>query len=87
MQNAEFYAEYVRRRDDVIQNVCDHMRQEMTNAVSVVAAIMKDEETPKPVRITAARTVLEYGVKLAELADLIKRVQALEDAQKGERIQ
>jgi hypothetical protein len=50
----------------------------MTDAVDVLTTIMKETDTSPGTRISAARSVLDYGVKLTELTDLAARVAALE---------
>ena len=50
----------------------------MTPALSVLREIVEDEDGPAAVRVSAARSLLEYGLKLVELADLTARLDALE---------
>lgn len=47
----------------------------------MLTSIMANERLNSGNRITAARSVLEYGVKLTELTDLAARVKALEERQ------
>ena len=53
----------------------------LTDAVGVLTSIMQDTETGPSQRITASRSILEYGLKLTELTDLAARVKALEERQ------
>ena len=78
-----FRAEYDRRRTMTLDHACKTLQTALTDAVEVLTSIMKGAEISPASRITAARSVLEYGVKLTELTDLAARVQALEDRQKG----
>ncbi len=78
----DFRAEYERRQSMTLDAVCKALQEAMTDAVDVLTTIMKDAETSPQSRITAARSVLEYGVKLTELTDLAARVEALEAAAK-----
>lgn len=55
----------------------------MTEAVQTLTAIMGNEQNGPQSRIQAARSVLEYGVKLTELTDIAARVEALEEAAKA----
>ncbi|MCI0702330.1 MAG: hypothetical protein L0241_14705 [Planctomycetia bacterium] len=50
-------------------------------SVSTLLALQK-ESVPAPVRLGAARAVLELGIKVRELVDLETRIAALE-AQAG----
>lgn len=53
----------------------------MPDAIGVLVDIMADEETHKSIRITAARSVLEYGYKFTDLLDHEERLAALEALQ------
>lgn len=77
-----FRSEYERRRRATLDNACRTLQSALTDAVDVLTSIMQDAENSPQSRITAARSVLEYGVKLTELTDLAARVAALEAAAK-----
>lgn len=82
----DFREEYNRRREDMIQASCSALQASMLTAVQVLVNIMQDKGTPAGNRITAAKNVLEYGVKLTEQIDLLDRLEALERIVKeGER--
>lgn len=77
-----FRTEYDQRRRETLDHACKCLQTALTDAVEVLTGIMKDEQLTAANRITAARSVLEYGVKLTELTDLAARVSALEAAAK-----
>lgn len=76
----DFREEYDRRREDMLQSACAALQSAMLTAVRVLSGIMKDEEANPSSRISAARTVLEYGVKLTEQVDILSRLEAVEQA-------
>lgn len=79
----DFRAEYERRQSMTLDAACKALQEAMTDAVGVLTEIMKGVRTVSPAnRIAAARSVLDYGVKLTELTDLAARVTALETAAK-----
>ena len=80
-----FKAEYEARRRCTLDNACKALQTALTDAVDVLTTIMKDARISAANRITAARSVLDYGVKLTELTDLAARVAALEAAAKEAR--
>lgn len=80
LQDDDFRAEYERRRGESLNVACAALQEAMTDAVAVLTAIMKEDATSATARISAARSVLEYGMKLTELTDLAARVAALEAA-------
>jgi len=50
----------------------------MGGALDVLVAIMRDSQCQPGPRVSAARAVLECGLKLAELVTLAERVSELE---------
>lgn len=59
----------------------DATRQAQKNlspALDTLQEIAGDREVPASARIQAARTLLEYGIKLTEINDLQSRLAALE---------
>ena len=78
----DFRAEYERRQSMTLDAACKALREAMTEAVDVFTSIMKDADKSQAARISAARSVFDYGVKLTELTDLAARVAALETAAK-----
>lgn len=77
----DFRAEYEKRRRETLDHACKCLQMALTDAVGVLTSIMHDTETGPSQRITASRSVLEYGLKLTELTDLAARVKALEERQ------
>ena len=78
----DFRAEYERRQSMTLDAACKALQEAMTDAVEVLTSIMKEADASPATRISAARSVLDYGVKLTELTDLAARVAALEAAAK-----
>lgn len=76
-----FREEYDKRQRSTLDQACKTLQKALTDAVEVLTDIMNNTENAPQSRITAARSVLEYGVKLTELTDLAARVAALEAAQ------
>lgn len=78
----DFRAEYERRKNMTLDAACKALQEAMTDAVDVLTEIMKNIRLSPGARISAARSVIDYGVKLTELTDLAARVAALEAASK-----
>lgn len=77
-----FREEYERRQRSTLDQACKALQKALTDAVDVLTEIMNNTENTPQSRTTAARSVLEYGVKLTELTDIAARVEALEEAAK-----
>ena len=82
LQNDDFQQEYIRQRRQLIDNACGDLQRAMAEAVQTLTDIMRNDQNGTQSRIQAARSVLEYGVKLTELTDIAARVEALEEAAK-----
>lgn len=72
------------RQDGVLGHVSRRLAAEMGGALDTLRAIMRDKEASPASRVSAARTVLECGLKLAELVALAQRVAEIEGRLDGE---
>src|SRR5262245_7853834 len=77
-----FRAHLQQVRADMVQRTAGALTAAAQEAVRTLLALQRDD-APAPVRLGAARAVLEIGVKLRESADLEGRIAALE-AQLGQ---
>lgn len=75
----EFRQAYEQYRQDIIRNASERMTNAMTDAVSTLTSIMNDKKTNTATRVTASKAVLEYGLKLWEVADINARLTAIEE--------
>jgi hypothetical protein len=64
-------------RTDLVQRTTGALTAASTEAVRSLLELLKSG-TPPAVRLGAARSVLELGIKLREVADLEERMTALE---------
>lgn len=48
------------------------------DTVDALQAIVRDDAAADPARVAAARALLDYGLKFAELTDINKRLDRLE---------
>lgn len=67
-----------------VQQVIAQLQNASNNALSVLLEIMNDKKEKASIRLTAAKTLLENGIKAFELEDLAQRVEALE-SQSGDK--
>lgn len=82
LADPDFLNEYNARRRWLLDAACSSLQRAMADAVDTLTEIMHSAQSAPQARIQAARSVLEYGVKLTELTDLAARVEALEEAAK-----
>jgi hypothetical protein len=85
LRRPDFKAEYDRRRGQLIQNAWDALHARLSAAVDVVAELMEEPSTPPQVRLSAARTVIDYSLKATEQLDILPRLEALEAESSAQR--
>jgi len=73
----EFKAKLTEVRADRVRRSAGMLTAAASEAVRTLLSLQK-ESVPAPVRLGAARTVLEIGVKLREMADFETRLAELE---------
>ena len=76
-----FQERYRAAKDDVMRGVSNHLRGQMSAAVDVIADIMSDNENRPQDRLSAAKSILEYGARYVEEQEILERLKALEDSQ------
>jgi hypothetical protein len=77
LKDPDFRAQLREVRADMLQRTSGMLTAAGAEGVKTLLALLKDT-APAPVRLGAARAVLELGVKMRETAELMDRVAALE---------
>lgn len=78
MRDDEFMTAYNERFTELLQEATQQARQYLSPALDVLNEIMADKEAAQTARISAARSILEYGLRLGDQADLAARIADLE---------
>lgn len=80
LDDEEFRAEYKKAFASLVEDATRKVQQTLEPAVAVLREIMEDNDENGQVRVSAARSVLEYGLKLTEQTDILTRLTELEAA-------
>ena len=80
----EFQAEYKRAFAVLVVDAARHAQQAIAPALSTLREIVEDTGENAQARISAARSILEYSMKLTETTDILTRLDELEAAMGGE---
>lgn len=83
LADPEFQAEYQRLQGEQIADAAQRGRQGMGAAMSTLKNIADDETANAQNRIMACRSLLEYGLKLDERENVLKRLETLEKSLLG----
>lgn len=82
-ENPEFCQRYREAFAGVVQDATRRAQQLLEPALSTLQTVMEDEEIPAQARITAARSIIDYSLKLTEQADILEQLRELEEWKEG----
>ena len=74
----EFAEALERGRRELLADSAHRMAAGYTQTVDTLQEIVENPNTPDASRVAAARALLDYGLKFAELTDINKRLDRLE---------
>lgn len=80
MKDPEFMERYREAFGNLVQDATRQAQQAIVPALSTLREIVEDGSETSQARIQAARSTLEYALRLTEQLDIVGRIQALEDA-------
>lgn len=84
MKDPEFIERYRQACGDMLRDAAQQARQGISPALEALREIAENPANPQA-RIMAARSTLEYALKLEERVDFLERLEALEKIQKEDR--
>ena len=80
LDDPEFQTEYRKAVSELIADAAAQAKQSLSPALCCLREVMEDAAQNGQVRVSAARSILEYGLKLTEQADILTRLTELETA-------
>lgn len=78
MKDPEFSERYRKAFGDLVQDATRQAQQALALAISTLTEIMGNADEQATARIQAARSTLEYALKLTEQTDILEQLQELE---------
>jgi hypothetical protein len=75
----QFQAEYRASRRELIEVGVSQLQSDFASAVKVLREIAQNKKAPSSARVTAAKIIIEQGIKGVELIDLEERINKLEE--------
>ena len=81
-EDQEFQQAYRTALSELVKDADAQARRGMSRALSTLTDIMENGESDAA-KVSASRTVLEYSLKLIEVADVQERLEAVEAALEG----
>ena len=83
LADPDFQAEYKKAMSKLIEGAATQAKQSLSPALSCLREIVNDSKKSDMARIQAARSLLEYGLRLTEVYDLSQRIDRLEELADG----
>ena len=80
LQDPAFKNQYEAEKRKLIERASEQIQRSLEPSITALRSIAEDATAGKTARVQAARTLLEYGLRLAEYTTLEERVTALEAA-------
>ena len=78
LADPEFQAEYRKAVDELIGDASDSLKVSMSPAIKTLHDICADELEPSSTRISAAKSLRDFGLKYTELFDVIRELREFE---------
>lgn len=78
LADPEFQRAYKKEFSDLVTQATRQAQQALSPALSVLLEILQDEEQPASARISACRSIAEYGLRLTEITDVLKTLEEMD---------
>ena len=78
LADPEFQKEYKKAFGQLVQEATRQAQQALSPAISALRDIVEDETESSSARIAAARSLLEYGLRMTEFSDILAELEPLE---------
>ena len=83
-EDPEFQKAYRAAFSGLVEDATRRAQQSRAPALQVLRELSEDGEEAGPVRVSAARSLLEYSLRLTEQLDIMERLKELEDTVNGQ---
>lgn len=81
LEDPEFQKAYRAAFSGMVSDAVRQAQRALSPALTTLEEIMKDDEQNGQIRVSAARSLLEFSLKATEQLDILDRLEALEAAQ------
>lgn len=78
LDDEEFSRQYENAQEKLLQQTTGFLAHNLSLATENIVEIADNKKYPPAVRVNACRTILEFGIKYTETANVLKRIKALE---------
>ena len=78
LSDPDFQSEYKKAFGQLVHDATRQAQQALSPAISALRGIVEDDTESSSARISAARSLLEYGLRMTEFSDILTELQAVE---------
>jgi DNA-binding MurR/RpiR family transcriptional regulator len=78
LQREDFRGAYQNARRRIVNQAIAHVQAGMSEAVQALRGVMNNKQAPASAKVSAARAMIDTGLRGLELEDLEARIEALE---------
>lgn len=78
LADPDFRVQYETAKGAVLQEACDCLAARLTSAVDALSSVLDSDSTPATVKVSAADAILRHGLRYVETANILRRLDALE---------
>ena len=82
LSEPEFSDDIAQARADITKNIMAAVKSKAVQATEVLGEIMDNQKASPYARVQAAKTVLDTAFKAIETAEIVERIEQLEEAAK-----
>lgn len=79
LNDPDFRKEYETAKGAVLEEACDCLAARLTSAVDALSSVLDSDSTPVTVKVSAADAILRHGLRYVETANILRRLDALEN--------
>lgn len=80
LSDPDFMKEYTAAFSQLVDEATRQAQQSLNPALCTLREICENHDESSSARISAARSLLEYGLKLTEITDIMRTLEAAESA-------
>jgi hypothetical protein len=80
LADPEFYTEYKRRKRQLVSDATRQIQESYQAAIRALRGIVESDTSSEGGKISAARALLEYGLRFTDTNDILTRIEDMEKA-------
>lgn len=78
LNDEAFRTQYEKEKAAVLSEACDAVSARLTLAADTLCEVLENDATPATVKVSAADGLLRHGLRYIEVANVLRRLDALE---------